>query len=435
MTADFRKDGSDSLTLFMILDGFRHDFLEAAPYLKSIAGWHGKIRETFGFISTRPAMCAGVYPEQTNLCFEYRFAPHGSTFNPWLFHLLGWADPILPNRFLRLAATAWLRMTHREPVARRTAMIGHMPFSHFPLMDLAENRLQTEPEYLSIPTIYDLLRSHGQKHLYYGFARPERRFETMKRVYSWFVSGDLFESDRTMVDRCNRELRGERPNFAHLHFSACDWIGHRFGPDSPQMEEAIQTVDNWVKEVHEQALGCYGDVRILATADHGMVKVREHYDIGQDLLDPLPFSEPDDYLCFRDSTMARFWFFRPRAEDEIRKRLEKVSWGRVMDEEMQKKHHICFADNSNGDLIFLLEPGAVLLPNYYQAAGTPPKGMHGYAPEAPDNQGAIVIHDPHRSFAAPQGTTLDLVDVFPTLVDMHGLPLPHESMGSSVLTQ
>jgi predicted AlkP superfamily pyrophosphatase or phosphodiesterase len=257
----------------------------------------------------------------------------------------------------------------------------------------------------------------------------------MKRVYSRFVSGDLFESDRTMVDRYKRDLRRQRHDFAHLHFSACDWIGHQFGPDSPQMEEAIQTVDSWVKEIHEQALGSYGDVRILATADHGMVKVGEHYDIGQELLASLPFSEPDDYLCFRDSTMARFWFFKPRAEDEIRKRLEKVSWGRIVDEEMRKKHHIRFADNSNGDLIFLLEPGAVLLPNYYQAAGTPPKGMHGYAPDVSDNQGAIVIHDPHRSFAASQGATLDLVDVFRTLVDMHGLPLPDKSMRSSVLTQ
>ena len=70
MVADSGNRPSETATIFIILDGFRHDYLERAEYLRSIAHWHGRVRETFGFISTRPAMCAGVYPEQTNLCFE-----------------------------------------------------------------------------------------------------------------------------------------------------------------------------------------------------------------------------------------------------------------------------------------------------------------------------------------------------------------------------
>jgi len=64
-----------------------------------------------------------------------------------------------------------------------------------------------------------------------------------------------------------------------------------------------------------------------------------------------------------------------------------------------------------------------------------PKGMHGYDPDVVDNQGAIAIHDGERSYAKSEGSTLDLVDVFPTLLDLHGLPLRQGLCGRSVLGQ
>ena len=435
MVADSDNRPSDTATIFIILDGFRHDYLERADYLRSIAHWQGRVRETFGFISTRPAMCAGVYPEQTNLCFEYKFMPEGITFRPPFFRLLSLADRLLPNRYLRLSATAWLRTTSRAVVPRRTVLVGNMPFHHFPLFEYAEHNLQTEPGYLSVPTIYDILREHQQSYAYYGYARPKRGLEVFKRLYSLLFRNDMHEADRTMNDQFKTALSHHRPNFIHLHYSACDWVGHQSGPDSPQMDDAIRLVDSLVKEVHELTLRYYRHVRLLVTGDHGMVDVKSYHDLDNEVLKSIPFSEPDDYVCFRDSTMARFWFFKPGAEEAIRASLSKVPWGQIINEDLVAKHHIRFADNSNGDLIFLLEPGTVLMPNYYQGGGVLPKGMHGYDPDVVDNQGAIAIHDGERSYAKSEGSTLDLVDVFPTLLDLHGLPLRQGLCGRSVLGQ
>ncbi len=378
-------------------------------------------------------MCAGVHPQQTNICFEYQFKPEGRTFRPWLCRPLALAQKIVPPRYLRFAATAWIRMTSRAAVPRRTALVGNMPFDRLPLFEYAEQRLQTDGAYLSVPTIYDLLRANQQRFLYYGFARPKRGFETLKRLYSTLMTGDLLEADRTMVAHYLADLPRYRPDFAHLHFSACDWIGHRFGPDSAEVQAAIRGVDALVEQVHHEALRHYKTVRMLITADHGMVNVVEHHNLDAQVLQGLPYAEPDDYIAFRDSTAARFWFFKPAAEQAVRKRLQDIPWGTIIDDDAKRRYRIDFADNANGDLIFLLNPGVVLMPNYYQGDGAPPKGMHGYDPDVPDNQGAILIHNEQREFAEPVGATLDLVDVFPTLLDLHGLPRGGVE-GRSVLT-
>jgi predicted AlkP superfamily pyrophosphatase or phosphodiesterase len=377
-------------------------------------------------------MCAGLHPEQTNLCFEYQFRPDGKTFHPALFNLLSLAERVFPPRYLRLGASAWLRMTSRDPVVRQTANVGTLPFNLLPLFDYAEKRLQTEPGYLDHPTIYDLLRRAGQRFLYYGFARPKDAGETIKRFHSMFVRHDLYEADQTMVSQFERDLRTNSPDFTHLHFSMLDWIGHKYGPSSSELMDAIGVIDGLIRRVVEIAQEQYRDVRLLISADHGMVEVQHHHDLDKILAD-LRLHEPEDYLSFRDSTVARFWFFTPQARDTVTSCLESIEWGRVLNEEDKRKLHIRFPDNANGDLLFLLNAGHVILPNYYQDETKPPLGMHGYDPTVGDNQGSILLHNPPRKPGLKNGTILDMVDIFPTLLDLHGLEWPGPLSGRSVL--
>ena len=183
MAVNSHDDWPEDLTIFIILDAFRHDYLEKTTYLKTIAEWKGQVCEPFGFISTRPAMCAGRHPEETNFCFEYVFRPDESIFQPWLFRLLAAASGIVPTRFLRLAGSAWIRLTHSAPVIRETAFIGNMPFDRFPLFDITERDRQTDENYLSWPTLYNLLRAEKERILYYGFARPKNMAETIRRIH------------------------------------------------------------------------------------------------------------------------------------------------------------------------------------------------------------------------------------------------------------
>jgi hypothetical protein len=44
-------------------------------------------------------------------------------------------------------------------------------------------------------------------------------------------------------------------------------------------------------------------------------------------------------------------------------------------------------------LIFLADPGVLILPNFFQRHGAPIKGMHGYHPDCPDNQGLFFVRE------------------------------------------
>ncbi|MEM0912992.1 MAG: alkaline phosphatase family protein [Planctomycetota bacterium] len=429
MAADFDRP----VTLFLILDAFRHDYLEHAPFLRSLADWTGSVRESFGFISTRPAMIAGQHPEQTGLCYEYLFRPEGKTFRWRWCAPLAPISRVVPSRYTRLAASLALRLTSRSPIVRQTAMVGHTPFHLLPYFDIAEDRLPVDPRYLDQPTVFDLLAEHGQRYLYFGFARPKPWHELPKRVYSAMIRHDLLEADRTMARQCERALQREPVDLVHLHFCACDWVGHKYGPDSPETREAIRVTDDLCRQIVERLRQRYRQVRVLASADHGMVEVTEHHDIHREVLDALGIRQPRDYLIMLDSTSARFWFFNPDAEVAVREALVRLTWGSVIDDEARSRYHIRFKDDANGSLIFLLKPGVVLLPNHYQSAGAPPRGMHGYAPETPDNHGAILMADDTRDWSTVPSRQLDLVDVFPALLDLHGLPKPAGLPGRSIL--
>lgn len=68
---------------------------------------------------------------------------------------------------------------------------------------------------------------------------------------------------------------GERPSVITLYFSDTDDAGHRFGPDSPEIEAAIQKVDSSIGRLLEglRERGLRGKVNVVVVSDHGMAAV------------------------------------------------------------------------------------------------------------------------------------------------------------------
>ncbi|MCH1491936.1 MAG: ectonucleotide pyrophosphatase/phosphodiesterase, partial [Luminiphilus sp.] len=66
----------------------------------------------------------------------------------------------------------------------------------------------------------------------------------------------------------------ERPQLVTLYFSLVDTAGHDFGPDSPEVAAAVQTVDRHIGDLWRglQALEQPG-INLLIVSDHGMAAV------------------------------------------------------------------------------------------------------------------------------------------------------------------
>jgi predicted AlkP superfamily pyrophosphatase or phosphodiesterase len=68
------------------------------------------------------------------------------------------------------------------------------------------------------------------------------------------------------------EPEASRPTFITLYFSDVDTAGHDFGPDSPQLEQAVRTVDATMARLFGgiRAAGLDARANFVVVSDHGM---------------------------------------------------------------------------------------------------------------------------------------------------------------------
>lgn len=65
----------------------------------------------------------------------------------------------------------------------------------------------------------------------------------------------------------------QRPHFITLYFSDTDTAGHQYGPDSPQVADAVHELDNEIGKLMDGIKESKLPVDLIVVADHGMAKV------------------------------------------------------------------------------------------------------------------------------------------------------------------
>lgn len=66
-----------------------------------------------------------------------------------------------------------------------------------------------------------------------------------------------------------------RPHFITLYFELIDWIGHRYGPNSEQMDSALNVIDNIFSELltNLEKINFLDSINIIVVSDHGMTDI------------------------------------------------------------------------------------------------------------------------------------------------------------------
>jgi len=67
--------------------------------------------------------------------------------------------------------------------------------------------------------------------------------------------------------------KGQRPQLVTMYFSTVDSVGHRYGPDSPELPRAIASVDQQVGRLMAGLAKIDQPVYLLVVSDHGMHQV------------------------------------------------------------------------------------------------------------------------------------------------------------------
>ncbi|HEX7118306.1 MAG TPA: ectonucleotide pyrophosphatase/phosphodiesterase [Longimicrobiales bacterium] len=210
----------------------------------------------------------------------------------------------------------------------------------------------------------------------------------------------------------------ERPHLVMLYFSDVDGAGHRYGPDSPEVERAVETVDRALGRLLDgiDALDIADEVYVVLVSDHGMQAVSaERVEYIEDLVDlaGVRILGGGPYLTlWIDGAPERVREIEAALNDGLRH-------ARAYRREAMPERWRYAGSPRVGSLIVLAEPGWQVLGSRERTARG--GGAHGYDPATtPAMRGIFLAAGP----AIRSGLRIPAVEnvhVYPLLAHLLGL--------------
>lgn len=397
------------MVVLILIDAFRWDYTARTTFIKSLAekSVQGNFIEPFGFVP-RDSYFGGRTPEETGYTHLYHFDPEGSPFT------VGSGFLRLPKD-LQFGKDSTLRtgarnraLRYATPFEKQYLATSNIPLSILDQFNLSEQYAPWEKG-KNYTSIFDLLKRNGKEWF----------------QCSWPYTNEIQPNhDKGLTRHCLENIKPDH-EFVYIHLTELDSYGHQFGPESKEICETIQNTDHCIQALHKHCLKVSGgNLSFILFGDHGMANITRQIDIWAEL-QKTGLKLKHDYICFLDSTMARFWFKHEAAKKKITAILEKIPCGYVLKEPDLKRFKIANCKPSNAELIFLLHPGAVIQPNFFDfSPSCSIKGMHGYDPESLDNRGAIIYHRSDDSVQGRFNEGFQSWNLFPLFLQELGIKHP-----------
>jgi len=212
----------------------------------------------------------------------------------------------------------------------------------------------------------------------------------------------------------------ERPVFLTIYFSVTDDVGHRYGPGSRQMDDAIHSVDSSLGRLIDglTARHMAERVNVIVVSDHGMIETSR---------DRVIFI--DDYV---DIEVARVVDWNPvlavwpddAHRDRVYRALENAHPALAVYRRGEIPPHLLYGSNPRTPPILgIAAPGWTISTHAYFDAHpeSADGGNHGYDSEARGMQGVFIAAGPafRRGVRVPPFRN---VHVYPLLMEVLGLP-------------
>lgn len=350
------------------------------PWLGELLPERRPLDTVLGFSSGAiPALLSGTWPAENGRWLMYARAS-GST-------PLSVAAPFarLPRRLRGSFRVS--RVLHRL-VARQVKgyfALYDVPWRLLPLFDLAERRFPYQPGGLDgRPTWFDRWAERGYR----------------VRGWDWRTP----ESDN--ADGFVREAGSRAADAADVLFwytPGQDERQHRLGTHAPAVRAHLDWLGDRIARAAQAAASAGREAWIYVLSDHGMTDVTRQVDVmgaveraRAQAAPGASFQEGRDWLAFYDSTLARFWWLSEEARRDlrpaVREALQALDAGRWLGPEEERQLGIHFEDRRYGEDLFLVEPGALIVPSYMGRRAV--RGMHGYHPSEPTSRAVFLSNRP-----------------------------------------
>ncbi len=213
----------------------------------------------------------------------------------------------------------------------------------------------------------------------------------------------------------------QRPHLLFLYFSDTDDFGHRFGPDAPELNQAVKRLDEKLGLLRQKlaAIDMLDKVNIILLSDHGMTKLYPDRVINLTQMVDMTALQFAGY-----GPLVQF-FTKNRAEQiQLIKTLQSKGKGfSVYTKETIPTYYHYSANSFIGDVILVAEPGYSFVTSQRELEFKKkhnPKGDHGYDNRVLDMQGIFIANGP--AFKTNYKTvTLLNVDVYPLVCKILGI--------------
>jgi hypothetical protein len=214
-----------------------------------------------------------------------------------------------------------------------------------------------------------------------------------------------FEALRSAVEAENRVL--------FLYTAELDALMHVVGVFHDDVRRKLEQYERNIAAVLDSATKAGRDLTLHLFSDHGMTDVDRVVDLMGEV-ENWGYRLGRDVTAFYDSTMARFWC-ASRIKDDLIRRLNATGWGRVVTDAELEAFGCRFEDRSYGEVIFLVAPGALIVPSYMGKEAI--RAMHGYHPDDLFSKGCFMTTDGSRK---PPASIMEMKDYLLTSIRGEG---------------
>ncbi len=212
-----------------------------------------------------------------------------------------------------------------------------------------------------------------------GLNRAMSIFDRLVELGLEFRSYDWSTPELENLQACERDIRSQRVDYIFLYLPGLDGLLHAHGPGGSEVLKHLSWYESRLRRLLHLADEYADHCEFFLFSDHGMSPVHGGIDLISKI-EPSMGRNGKRYLAFYDSTMARFWYEDERVGSELVSLLSQVEGGRLIPEDERAELGVRFSDRSQGDLLFVVQEGLLILPSYMGKQML--AGMHGYHPDA-----------------------------------------------------
>lgn len=347
-------------TILILIDALGYDLAERHHFHPAGLAGRVRLRTVLGFSQAAlTSIFTGLQPDEHGLWMMYSFSSGGSPFS-----FLG----MLP------AGVSLDRLWLRRLVTWKLERIDRIS-SYYSLYRIPRDVIR----HLDLPARRSIFLPGG------AGASATMIDEISRRGVPIFVR-DYRTPEEDAFAELEREVRRGGAGFSLLYTAGLDAELHRFGSGDKRIGEHLAWYRERIETIHSLA----PNARIVVMGDHGMCDVVRHIDVMAKV-EALGLAVPEDYVPFYDSTMARFRIHSERARSRLEDCLAGLPSGRLLGEDDRERLRIGITDGRFGDIIFLADPGVIILPSYMST--DPVRGMHGYHPDSAGMFSVMLTND------------------------------------------